>query len=409
MRTEPRYTFSINLPISLYQRVVNEAGKGKISTFIKEILEEKLAEKTRKENIRELQGRHPGLVISNDEQNKFSPLITIIPLTSQVDKIYPFQVYSELKGRSGVILVDQIRTIDRKRFAERTLPNEILAFWMLGPKSVRAKLANLPELELSANRTNVKKINIDGKNLKGTLAVGDVDGFVNLEEFRCLNNHLLTEIDISKCTKLKKVICINNTKLVNLHLPNSISFLECQANPLTFLSLRICSKLKEINCSGNLLKSIKLPYLCHELEKLDIRMIEKEKIQQGIYNRFYGSLEPLKNLKKLRFLRICNTDIDSGLEHLPNNIETFDCSSYLRRSEFEERLKLAKAKSILAQELQEREELTQQLEQTKNVCFQQEQTINYLQQTLTDLQEEKTQVETELLGKINELKYELNL
>jgi len=75
-----------------------------------------LFDKSEKENIRELQGRHPGLVISNDEQNKFSPLITILPLTSQVDKIYPFQVFSEIKGRSGVILVDQIRTIDRKRF-----------------------------------------------------------------------------------------------------------------------------------------------------------------------------------------------------------------------------------------------------------------------------------------------------
>ena len=73
-------------------------------------------DKSEKENIRELQGRHPGLVISNDEQNKFSPLITILPLTSQVDKIYPFQVFSEIKGKGGVILVDQIRTIDKKRF-----------------------------------------------------------------------------------------------------------------------------------------------------------------------------------------------------------------------------------------------------------------------------------------------------
>jgi mRNA interferase MazF len=65
--------------------------------------------------IRELHGRHPGLVISNDEQNKFSPLITILPITSQIDKIYPFQVLSDLKGKKGIILVDQIRTVDRKR------------------------------------------------------------------------------------------------------------------------------------------------------------------------------------------------------------------------------------------------------------------------------------------------------
>jgi mRNA interferase MazF len=69
--------------------------------------------------LRELQGDHPAVVVSNDEQNKFSPLITILPLTSQVDKIYPFQVESFLQGKRGVILVDQIRTIDRQRFRSR--------------------------------------------------------------------------------------------------------------------------------------------------------------------------------------------------------------------------------------------------------------------------------------------------
>jgi hypothetical protein len=40
MRT--RYTFSINLPIPLYQKVLDKAGKGRISTFIKELLEKEL-------------------------------------------------------------------------------------------------------------------------------------------------------------------------------------------------------------------------------------------------------------------------------------------------------------------------------------------------------------------------------
>ena len=69
--------------------------------------------------FRELQGDHPAVVVSNDEQNKFSPLITILPLTSQVDKIYPFQVEGFLQGKRGIILVDQIRTIDRQRFSSR--------------------------------------------------------------------------------------------------------------------------------------------------------------------------------------------------------------------------------------------------------------------------------------------------
>jgi predicted DNA-binding protein len=41
-----KHTFSIQLPISLYQKIVNEAGKGKVSTFIREIVEEKFIEKT---------------------------------------------------------------------------------------------------------------------------------------------------------------------------------------------------------------------------------------------------------------------------------------------------------------------------------------------------------------------------
>ncbi|KLL02089.1 MAG: hypothetical protein MRERC_4c028 [Mycoplasmataceae bacterium RC_NB112A] len=41
-RVEPRHTFSIYLPTSLYQKLVDKAGKGKISTFIKRVLEEKL-------------------------------------------------------------------------------------------------------------------------------------------------------------------------------------------------------------------------------------------------------------------------------------------------------------------------------------------------------------------------------
>jgi hypothetical protein len=37
-----RQTFSINLPLELYQELMKKVGKGKISTFIKEMLEERL-------------------------------------------------------------------------------------------------------------------------------------------------------------------------------------------------------------------------------------------------------------------------------------------------------------------------------------------------------------------------------
>ncbi|CFW93010.1 protein of unknown function [endosymbiont DhMRE of Dentiscutata heterogama] len=53
-RVEPRHTFSIYLPFSLYQKLLDKAGKGKINTFIKEVLEEKLrkGEQDQKEKLR---------------------------------------------------------------------------------------------------------------------------------------------------------------------------------------------------------------------------------------------------------------------------------------------------------------------------------------------------------------------
>jgi len=42
---EPKQTLSITIPTSLYQKLQQEVGKGKISKFIKETVEEKLTEK----------------------------------------------------------------------------------------------------------------------------------------------------------------------------------------------------------------------------------------------------------------------------------------------------------------------------------------------------------------------------
>lgn len=41
---EPARIFSVYLPISLYQKLLDKAGKGKLNTFIKQLLEENLKE-----------------------------------------------------------------------------------------------------------------------------------------------------------------------------------------------------------------------------------------------------------------------------------------------------------------------------------------------------------------------------
>lgn len=51
MKVEPRHTFSIQLPTSLYQKVVDKAGKGKVSFFIREVLEKELGEEQLKQQL----------------------------------------------------------------------------------------------------------------------------------------------------------------------------------------------------------------------------------------------------------------------------------------------------------------------------------------------------------------------
>jgi len=50
-KIEPRHTFSIQLPTSLYQKIVDKAGRGKVSFFIKQVLEKELGEEQLKQQL----------------------------------------------------------------------------------------------------------------------------------------------------------------------------------------------------------------------------------------------------------------------------------------------------------------------------------------------------------------------
>lgn len=67
----------------------------------------------------EIKKSRPALVVSNNMNNEHSPLITILPITSNTKKPYPFEVIVD-KGTGGLkqsslIKANQIRTIDKKR------------------------------------------------------------------------------------------------------------------------------------------------------------------------------------------------------------------------------------------------------------------------------------------------------
>lgn len=61
----------------------------------------------------------PVLVVSNNIQNQFSPIVIILPITSALDKIYSFEVPLELDKKKGKILTCQIQSIDKTRLGKK--------------------------------------------------------------------------------------------------------------------------------------------------------------------------------------------------------------------------------------------------------------------------------------------------
>ncbi len=66
----------------------------------------------------EIQKTRPCLVISPDEINRHLRTVVVAPLTSR-GRLYPTRVPCTFDGREGLIVLDQIRTVDTLRLVKR--------------------------------------------------------------------------------------------------------------------------------------------------------------------------------------------------------------------------------------------------------------------------------------------------
>lgn len=66
----------------------------------------------------EMKKTRPCVVLSPDEMNKYLQTIVVAPITSS-SKPYPTRIEIKHQQTNGWIVIDQIRTIDRKRIIAR--------------------------------------------------------------------------------------------------------------------------------------------------------------------------------------------------------------------------------------------------------------------------------------------------
>jgi mRNA interferase MazF len=67
---------------------------------------------------REIRKTRPCLIISPDEINHHIDTVIIAPLTTK-GRPYPTRVAVRFKGKSGLIVLDQLRTVDKSRLVKR--------------------------------------------------------------------------------------------------------------------------------------------------------------------------------------------------------------------------------------------------------------------------------------------------
>ncbi|CAG8558426.1 10059_t:CDS:2 [Diversispora eburnea] len=222
---------------------------------------------------------------------------------------------------------------------------------------------------------NITELNLRDKNLRGSLKL---ENFTKLRKLDCSDNRTydrgkITSLEIIDCPKLERIDCYgNNITELKIGKLDNLARLCCSNNQLREIDINVCPNLKEFDCSDNYLVNLDLSknrklwrlniennnfaeqdlsFLSHlanlkglrlrnrltKLASTDLYYYEKlkkerqyqenlEKKAKNIYNRFTGSLKPLKNLTKLENLYIENTNLDSGLEYLPESVRMIFCA-----------------------------------------------------------------------------------
>lgn len=67
---------------------------------------------------REIRKTRPCLVVSPDELNRHLQTVIVAPMSTQ-GMDYPTRVPVTFRGKSGRVVLDQIRTVDRRRLLKR--------------------------------------------------------------------------------------------------------------------------------------------------------------------------------------------------------------------------------------------------------------------------------------------------